>query len=176
MMHDPGLCECGDHGFIPLQRAKVALVDAGDFEALAHQNWRAIRGKRTFYAGRDARPRRMHRVIIGAKMGEIVDHRDGDGLNNRKSNLRFCTSTQNAWNMRPPRSKRVPFKGVFENRPGSFRASITAHGRRRYLGCFKCPVEAAQAYDAAATEAHGEFALTNEALGMILPSGQEAAE
>lgn len=105
----------------------------------------------------------MHRLIIGAEKGQLVDHRDLDGLNNQRSNLRVCGSAQNALNrVKQKGAFSSQFKGV-SKREGQdvWRAAINIAGRRIRLGNFKIEIEAARAYDKAAVEHHGEFANIN---------------
>jgi hypothetical protein len=102
----------------------------------------------------------MHRLILAAAAGQWVDHIDGDGLNNRRANLRICDPNQNAAN-----SRRVPntigYRGVWRTIYGRYYASITSKGRAVRLGSFSTAIEAAVAYDEAAKELHGEFATLN---------------
>jgi hypothetical protein len=109
----------------------------------------------------------MHRVIMDANAGMEVDHEKHRPLpekvvDNRKANLRVCTTQQNQANRRPNRGCTSAFKGVsLLKREGKWRAQITVDGRNRYLGRFTDEFAAARAYDAAALEHFGEFAHTN---------------
>ncbi len=99
----------------------------------------------------------MHRQITGASQEEQVDHRDRNGLNNTRENLRIASSQQNAFN----RGKRNgEFKGVSKCRR-KWRARITIDGKEEYLGVFSTPEEAARVYDRRARELFGEFAVVN---------------
>lgn len=109
-----------------------------------------------------------HREILGLPATKIplVDHADRNGLNNRRSNLRVATRTQNNANSRLPSHNSSGLKGV-RFHLGRFEASISVGNRQKYLGRFKTKHEAAIAYDSAALSLRGEFALTNAKLGLL---------
>lgn len=153
---------------IPLTKGKVAIVDDADFEAMTAHNWCALGPMKNgaFYAVRStrdgARKRQvlMHRVIGRAATGQEVDHWNGDGLDNRRANLRPCSSQQNKGNTRT-RSK-SGFKGVtWHKRAGKWMAQIGVNYTVRCLGYFDKPDDAARAYDAAALKHFGRFARPN---------------
>ena len=156
---------------IPLTQGKVAIVDAADYEWLSQFRWRVYKGKRrqVWYAVRHLRlssgkwsSMRMHREILGALPGQFVDHKDGDGLNNTRSNLRICTSQQNQFNTPGLASTSSRFKGVsWEKRRGWWIASIRMQGKSHFIGSYHDEIDAARAYDAVAKELHGEFARLN---------------
>ena len=147
--------------FIPLTRGQNAIVDAADFEWLSQWNWRAAFTKSTGYAVRTDGTM-MHALICGT---ERPDHIDGNGLNNRRSNLRPATVSQNACNKRAKRNSRSGYKGVsFDGsvrRTKPWQAIIMLHGKGRKIGNFSTPEEAAKAYDCEARKLHGEFARLN---------------
>jgi len=154
---------------IPLTQNKIAIVDAPDFEWLNQWKWHTIKARRTCYAARadySHRPRRylyMHQVIMTPPSGMEVDHINGNGLDNRRINLRLCTHHQNCMNNRKERgrSRRYPskFKGVsWHTQSGKWRARIQGE----HLGCFNYEIEAALAYNEAARRRFGEFANLNE--------------
>ncbi len=150
---------------INLGDGHVAQVDDEDFELISKFHWRAHESRNTFYAERDQwnghrwKVIKMHRVIMGCRPGERVDHRDRNGLNNTRSNLRKATQSQNMQNARRYRSNTTGFKGVCFFRPmGKFQARIGINNTRKFLGYFETAAEAGAAYQAAALELHGEFA------------------
>ncbi len=151
---------------IPLTQGKVAIVDAADFERLSQWKWSAHKMKNTWYAVRGYRLNgksflvRMHREITNAEAKESVDHIDGDGLNNRRENLRRCSQQQNCANRGPSRNNTSGFKGVSWQK-GKWRVGIKIAYRRIYLGSFDDIGEAARAYDDAARRLYGEFARLN---------------
>lgn len=104
----------------------------------------------------------MHRLIMGLTVndGKIVDHANMNRLDNRRSNLRLCTRSQNQFNQKPGRSKKSPYKGVCYDK-GRWMARISMNGKKIFLGIFDTPEQGAMAYDAAAKIHHGEFAKTN---------------
>jgi len=104
----------------------------------------------------------MHREMMNAPAGMLVDHRNGDNLDNRRSNLRLATPTENSCNRRKKTGGSSRYKGVtFNRRSGKWFARIRIHGKCIFLGTFESEVEAARAYDAAAKKYHGEFACLN---------------
>lgn len=148
---------------LPLPCGRATLIDCGDLDVVRrYVNWFAYRPKGVWYvAAKEARTRGtviMHRLIMGDPTGTDVDHINGDGLDNRRSNLRACTHQQNTWNARP-RGGRA-FKGtVFGS--GRWRAGISPNGRRIYLGGYDTQEDAAAAYNVAAARLYGEFAWLN---------------
>ena len=106
---------------------------------------------------------RMHRLIMGVldDPKAIIDHIDGDGCNNRKSNLRVCTQMENLWNRKPTEGTLSRYKGV-ANDKGKWGAKITKDKKTYNLGRFDTEEQAAEAYNKAAIELFGEFAQLNE--------------
>lgn len=143
---------------VELPKGRLAIIDAADVALVRGRRWKA-----TSHGYVVCRGQYLHRLILGAPKGQIVDHANGDKLDNRRSNLRFCTVAQNLVNSAPRRSgKRSAYKGVCwiasRNRWG---AQIQVNGRRIGLGFHRDELAAARAYDAAALRYYGEFARPN---------------
>ena len=102
----------------------------------------------------------LHREILGATQGQIVDHVNGNGLDCRRANLRICSHAENMRNRRMHKNNRSGQKGVWKN-GGRYVATIHANNVKHYLGTFKTAEEAGRAYSIAAVRLHGEFARTN---------------
>jgi hypothetical protein len=149
---------------IKLTQGKWALVDDEDYERINKFKWCAAKDRYTFYAIRgkwkDGRviPIKMHREILNAGKGEQVDHSDRDGLNNQKSNIRICSVMDNAHNKRKRRNNTTGYVGVFFRKN---RNTFQAYIRRKILGSFHDPKDAAKEYDKAAKKLYGEFASIN---------------
>ena len=110
----------------------------------------------------------MHRVILGLTEEDkvLVDHKDMNGLNNQKSNLRECTATQNGQNRPKNRNNTSGYKGVCYRKDSPktpWTARIVVNGKQTSLGLFSDPGSASEAYKQAALKYHGEFANTGEA-------------
>jgi hypothetical protein len=154
---------------ILLTQGRVALVDDADYEWLSQWKWMASRNKKTFYAVRkhhhsDGRIDTvlMHRALLSAPAGSQVDHKDGDGLNNCRDNIRTCTLMQNSQNRQIQKNNRSGYKGIYmHKRTGRWYAKIVANRKIEYLGSFLTPEDAARAYDRAALAHFGEFARLN---------------
>ena len=155
---------------IPLTQGYFAIVDPQDYQRLSKYKWRLCRtkGKNVLYAERSVRLAGgkysrilMHRQLIEAPEGYVIDHMNGCGLDNRRANLRLATAAQNAWNSNK-RNPRSGYKGVwFAKDKRMWRASIVCKGRRKHLGYFRDKIDAAKAYDDAAKTYHKEFARLN---------------
>jgi hypothetical protein len=150
---------------IQLTQGKIALVDDGDFERLNAFKWQARKNHRVWYARRSEskQPRKcitMHHYILTLPDSVHVDHRDGNGLNNQRLNLRVATHAQNQINRGLPCNNTSGFKGVSRSF-GHWRAQITDNGKRANLGTYADPADAARAYDRKAKELFGEFAWLN---------------
>jgi hypothetical protein len=154
---------------IPLTQNQVTIVDPKDYYWLVKYNWFACRSLQTWYAHRAAKINgkrsgiSMHCQIMPLPKGLLVDHANGDGLDNRRDNLRPATPAENAHNRRkystPTSSK---FKGVrWHKCSKQWAVSIVINHKSVFIGYFDIEIEAAKAYDAAARKYHGEFARLN---------------
>lgn len=155
---------------LQLTRGYVAIVDDEDFHRVSKFKWypRIKKNRKTIYVMRNSVPRSgnpvfLHNEIRPAVAGFLVDHRNGNGLDNRKENLRYATSQQSAWNRSKYKSgTKSKFKGVSKP-PGCvrWRARISKGGKMEDIGFFDSELEAAKAFDAAARALHGDFARLN---------------
>ncbi len=151
---------------IGLTQDKFAIVDAEDYEWLSKYKWHVEKDDCTYYAARSVSKRNisMHREILSAPDGLVVDHRNHNGLDNRKENLRLCTVAENNRNRRPYRRGNMwsKYKGVsFDKNRSLFTARIQYNGKNIFIGRFKNEVDAAKAYDKKAKQLFGKFAYLN---------------
>jgi hypothetical protein len=146
---------------IPLGNNLFAIVDARDYKKLSKYRWYASPHGSTIYAScrKNGRAVYMHRMIMKPRKGYIVDHIDGNGLNNRRCNLRVCTHQQNQAN-RGPRGGSSRFVGVYRH-GDKWQAEVRYRGEYFYAGLFDDEVEAAKARDRKAYELNGEHAYIN---------------
>ena len=160
----------GNIAFIPLTKGYEAIVDVSDLPLVGERNWFATEIRKpdgsiyAVYATRtdvtDGRKHNvhMHRLIAPPATGLHVDHISGDGLDNRRSNLREVTRSQNMMNRRGNAGSRSGVKGVYWlARTGRWYAQIQANGKRWHLGYFPTMDDAVSAYRMANIEKHGEF-------------------
>lgn len=155
---------------IPLSGGGYALISDRDYPYLKQFTWwqKRVPDSDLVYARRQDKGEEipMHREIMGDPKGVFIDHRDGNGLNNTRSNLRHCTHSQNMQNKRMYKNNTAGYKGVSpDSYSGWWKAQITINGRRVCLGYFHTKEEAAIYYNEAAKEHYGAFARLN-----ILPS------
>lgn len=145
---------------IPLTRGQHALVDDVDYEALSTFKWMY---HNSGYASRTMNHIMMHRVIMGAAKGELVDHINGNKLDNRRENLRIATRSQNNANTVKRKDNTSGYRGVSkEHRGKRYRVQIQHNGKKIAICGFKTPEDAAKAYNQIAKELHGDFAKLNE--------------
>lgn len=151
---------------IPLTQGQTALIDEADADLVRQFRWRAFRCGHTWYAIRDVRletgrrsVQQMHTFITGFA---VTDHINGNGLDNRRANLRDATQAQNCRNTRKRSGSSSRFKGVaWFRRTRRWAAQIQHEGKIISLGYHASEEGAALAYDAAARAYFGEFAALN---------------
>jgi len=153
---------------IPLTQGKVAFIDDEDYELVSQYKWCAVKDGNTYYAAtntsRKNPPRKhikMHRLILGAKKGQLIDHVNFNGLDNRKENIRFATIGENNHRQTNSRGKSKYFGVCWNKQNNKWVSRIRYNGERLYLGYFSNEVEAAKAYDSSAKNLFGVFARCN---------------
>lgn len=155
----------GEVAYIPLTKGYETVVDVQDLPLVGQHNWCVREGRNTCYAFRGEGGKgnqtffRMHRELVGPiPEGHVVDHIDGNGLNNRRKNLRVVSVEQNARNSSLSKRNTSGYKGVyFQKALGKWGAKICRKGKQNFLGYFGTPEEAYTAYCKASEELHGEF-------------------
>jgi len=163
----PPLSSDGQVFYIPLTQGQYAIVDAEDYERVSRYKWCLSRSGNRLYAQRRCRGKtiRMHQFILNPLRGMVVDHIDGNGLNNRRGNLRICTRLQNAWNhkRRKPPGASSQYVGVYryKDRPDKWYVKVQCGGDVTNLGPFDSEIEAARARDYRAVEMHGPYVHLN---------------
>lgn len=154
---------------IPLTQGKVALVDIEDYDYLNQFKWYAQKCKNNlFYVVRNIKKDGkqiklcMHREIMKTPKGMHTDHINGNGLDNRRNNLRICNSSKNQRNSGKHKNNTSGYKGVFwHNRGKKWQASIGLNSKLKHLGLYSTKEEAAIAYNEAAKKYFGGFARLN---------------
>lgn len=153
---------------VPLTRGHFTVIDAEDADFVLQHRWTAlVHGPWVYAHGRvDGKLRYLHRILMNAPGGASVDHRNNNGIDNRKSNLRLCANAQNGANSPRRKIGASGLRGV-QRDPGRYketkpwRAKVTHQRKQISLGNFHTPEEAARAYGRAARELFGEFAVLN---------------
>lgn len=145
----------------------VALVDDEDFEIVSKYRWHIVRRPNTWYAEATisrGKTKTLHRFILNLNETTLTaDHINGNGLDNRRINLRICTQKENARNSKIPNTSTTGYKGVcFVSARKKFIAGIVVNDKRIALGEFRTKEEAALRYNEAAKKYFGEFARLNE--------------
>lgn len=157
---------------IPITKGYTALVDPIDadlmqFKWFVHERDRLNYARRNFGKRPNRKIRYMHQVILERSVGrmlnptELVDHINGNGLDNRRSNLRIATSLENSQNRKMRIDNSTGFKGVcYRQKENKYYAHIRINGKVKHLGSFFKAEDAHQAYCIAARKYFGEFART----------------
>ena len=147
---------------IPLTKGKFAIVDDEDFEWLSKYTWHYLQigyAATTLYKDKKKHNITMHRLILKFPKGKDVDHINHDTIDNRKSNLRVCSRSQNLWNMAKFDNQ---YKGVtFYKKLKRWRTCLHYKYKFIHVGYFTNPEDAARAYNQKAKELFGEFAYQN---------------
>lgn len=155
---------------VPVGPRAYALVDDRDYAKVRKYNWHARTGGYSLYAvtrghiGKAPIRLAMHTLILGMpKKGRCIDHISGNGLDNRRNNLRVCSITENnRHRIHKNRNNKSGYRGVYLQRPGVWGATIKVNYKSIYLGGYFSPDIAALAYNRAAVRYFGEFAVLNE--------------
>ena len=150
---------------IKLTREKFAIIDDADYPLVRGYKWHALPSREDFYASTTIttgvgkrKSIKMHQLIFGKNS----DHKNGNTLDNRRSNLRKATPSQNGANSKKQKNTSSIYKGVSLRKiSGNWGASIQKDGKQYHIGTFKTEIEAAKAYDKKAVEFFGEYARLN---------------
>ena len=153
---------------ILLTQGKVALVDDEDFEEISKYKWHVNNdgyATRNYWLNQKCYTIRLHRLITKAKSGDEVDHINLNKLDDRKSNLRICSLSENRRNRTIKQNNTSGYKGISfcpEKKKNQWSSRIGINGKRICLGHYGTKKEAAQVYNNAAIKYHGEFARLNK--------------
>lgn len=164
----------GDIALIPMHGRKgvfygYAVIDLADLEKVQDTSW--TKGATGYAVGRPKGSDKavpLHRFLIyGMEAGGTTDHINGDTLDNRRANLRKCTTKENTRNTKLAKNNTSGRKGVRKTKEGNWKARITVDRKEIHIGHYSTIEEASAAYDAAALMMHGEFARTNASLDLL---------
>jgi hypothetical protein len=147
---------------MPVSRGLFAIISASDIDLVRRYRWSVSSSgyvHRSQKKNRESTRIALHRAIIGARTEELVDHINGNPLDNRRENLRIANPSQNSWNTAKRKDSKNLYKGVRRNRD-KFSAFITVRGNRMHIGVYDTQEEAHAAYCDEARRHFGEFART----------------
>lgn len=154
---------------ISLKNGRIAIIDDEDYEIVSQYRWYLLKGKNTEYACHKKTENAislptilMHRLVMNAPKGSQIDHINGDGLDNRKCNLRFCSHQENSRNSPKNWRGTSKYKGVgLCKRRKKWRARIKLNNKQVEIGCYNTEIEAATAYNMVALANFRQFARLN---------------
>lgn len=157
----------GNIAYVPLSKGYEAIIDVGDIPLVKGRNWWVVPAKSKdgrilgFYAVTKTKEKRiewMHRTIMSHELKMFIDHINTNGLDNRRCNLRPASASQNQHNRRLCSRNTSGYKGVSWNiKQNKWQAHIALNKKKKNLGLFSNPVDAAMAYAKASAEYHGEY-------------------
>lgn len=148
---------------IQLTQGQVTIVDDDDFESVSKYKWYAQRRRNTFYAVRHIKSGdkyinlQLHRFLMNPKTGMCVDHRDCNGLNNQRMNLRVCTHAENTRNLRHKRKNAAKYRGIYMSSSGKYIAKVRFNYKQYNSRSFPTSDEAITAHREMIRSLHGEF-------------------
>jgi len=146
---------------LKLKSGHHILIDDEDFERVSQYRWGMYPSCRYVTATINGKTTSIHRFVMNAEQGQYVDHINGDRLDNRKSNLRFCSHRANTQNRKLNKNSTTGIKGVCKLKNGRYRAKIGNNGDRLNLGVWETERDATIAYNVGAKLLYGEFANLN---------------
>lgn len=157
----------GDVVYLGLTKGMETKFDLSDLPLIEGYYWHVHGREKYWYARSNSRHTstsdiRMHRLIMKANDGEMVDHIDGDTLNNCKNNLRICSRAENARNRSVQKNNKTGYRGVCHSKGGRYKAVIWEDGKSKHIGTFGDKIDAAKAYNKKAEELFGEFSRLND--------------
>lgn len=149
--------------------AKIVIIDNEDYDIIKDYKWGVSKKVDSFYVMRTGKSDlnikhkvRLHRAITSCPSDKVVDHINGNTLDNRKCNLRVCTNAENLRNSRGKRNSTSKYKGVsYDKEKKRWASRICINSKEIKLGKFKSEIDAAKKYNEAAIIYHGEFAKLN---------------
>lgn len=154
--------KCADGVVCTVKSGKTFLIDEDDLDFVKQYRWSV--DKDGYVRGGKGKERnlKLHRVLLNVQKGQVVDHINGNPSDCRKNNLRITTQHNNTFNAKLPKSSTTGYKGVcFDKSRNKYMAHIHPNGRMIFLGYFDDVIEAAHAYDEAASLYFGEYARFN---------------